>query len=154
MGEGARFFAETERPNGRGDEHATNDRVVTTVAAPHVLPPRFFVHVETPGFGRAAENSYAITDRYGRVVAGRDDFADEASYRDRVELPPGAYTFEFLDSEEDGMIRHWWLRGSAPDSIGENGSLKILDAEGELLMDLGYDFAEKRTLRFFVGEPR
>jgi hypothetical protein len=154
VGEGSRFFAEVERPNGRTDEHRTNDRAVTTVAAPHVLPPAFLVHVETPGFGRASENNYTITDREGRVVAGRDSFADEATYRDQVELPPGAYTFEFLDSEEDGLIRHWWLRGSAPDSIGENGSLQILDADGELLMDLGHDFAEKRTLRFFVGEPR
>ena len=71
-----------------------------------------------------------------------------------MQLPPGAYTFEFLDSSEDGLIRHWWLRGSAPDSIGENGALRLLDAEGELLMDLGYDFAEKRTVRFFVGDPR
>jgi hypothetical protein len=153
-GEGSRFYAAVEQPNGRDDERPTNDRAVTTVATPHVLPPAFLVQVETPGFGRAAENSYTITDRDGRVVAGRDDFADEATYRDRVELPPGAYTFEFLDTEEDGMIRHWWLRGSAPDSIGENGLLQILDAEGELLLDLGYDFAEKRTLRFFVGNPR
>ena len=29
----------------------------------------------------------------------------------------------------------------------------ILDSEGELLMELDHDFAENRTLRFFVGEP-
>ena len=61
---------------------------------------------------------------------------------------------EFLDGEEDGLIRHWWLRGSEPERIGENGRLKILGDEGEELLDLGYDFAEKRVLRFFVGEPR
>ena len=32
--------------------------------------------------------------------------------------------------------------------------LKILDAEMKEIMDLGYDFAEKRTLQFFVGGPR
>ena len=153
-GDGSRFFAEVTLPNGRDDQHPANDRVDAVIAAPHILPREFLVHVETPGFGRAADNSYTITDGEGRVVAARDSFADDSTYRDRVELPPGAYTFEFLDSEEDGMIRHWWLRGSAPDSIGENGALEILDAEGELLMDLGYDFAEKRSLRFFVGEPR
>jgi hypothetical protein len=140
-------------PNGGRDEHASNDRAVVTVAPPHVLPSEFLIHVETPGFGRAGDNSYTITDRDGRIVAGRDSFSDGATQQDRVQLPPGAYTFEFLDSEEDGLIRHWWLRGSAPDSIGENGALKILDSEGELLMDLGYDFAEKRTVRFFVGDP-
>ncbi|MCK4915656.1 MAG: hypothetical protein KAS89_05765, partial [Candidatus Eisenbacteria sp.] len=153
MGEGSRFIAEVARPNGGRDEQPSNDLAVVTVAAPHILPPEFLIHVETPGFGRAADNSYTITDRDGLVVAGRDSFTDEATYRDSIHLPPGAYTFEFLDSEEDGLIRHWWLRGSAPDSIGENGALKILDVEGELLMDLGYDFAEKRTVRFFVGDP-
>jgi hypothetical protein len=153
MGEGSRFFAEVARPNGGRDERPSNGRAVVTVLAPHILPPEFLIHIEVPGFGRAADNSYAITNRGGLIVAGRDSFTDEATYRDSVQLPPGAYTFEFLDSEEDGLIRHWWLRGSAPDSIGENGALMILDSEGELLMDLGYDFAEKRTLRFFVGDP-
>ncbi len=153
MGEGSRFFAEVALPNGGRDERPSNDRAVVTVLAPHILPPEFLIHIEIPGFGRAADNSYAITDRDGLIVAGRDSFTDEATYRDSVQLAPGAYTFEFLDNEEDGLIRHWWLRGSAPDSIGENGALMILDSEGELLMDLGYDFAEKRTLRFFVGDP-
>jgi len=37
--------------------------------------------------------------------------------------------------------------------VGENGELKILDTELNDIMDLGYDWAEKRTLQFFVGEP-
>ncbi len=152
--EGSRFVVEVDRPNGGTDEHPANDRLTVAVAAPNILPAEFVVFVETPGFGRAADNSYTITDRSGRVVASRDSFADDSTYRDVVRLEPGAHTFEFLDSEEDGMIRHWWLRGSAPDSIGTNGALRILDVEGEELLDLGYDFAEKRTLRFFVGEPR
>ena len=154
MGEGSRFFAEVVRPSGEDDARPGNDRAVVTVAAPHVLPPEFLIHVETPGFGRASDNSYTITDRQGVVVARRDSFEDEATYRDRIELPSGAYTLEFLDAEEDGLIRHWWLRGSAPDSVGQNGSLKLLDADGGLLLDMGHDFAEKRTLRFFVGDPR
>ena len=113
---------------------------------------RFLVEVEAPGFGRAAENRWTITDRNGRVVASREVFEDDNTYRDRVQLDPGAYTFEFLDSEEDGLIRHWWLRGSDPEKMGENGALRILGTEGEVLLDLGYDFAEKRTLRFFVGQ--
>jgi hypothetical protein len=152
--EDSRFVVELERPNGRADQHTTNDRLAVSVPAPHVLPAELIVYVETPGFGRAADNSYTITDRDGEVVTRRRHFGDDITYRDRVELEPGAYTLEFLDSEEDGMIRHWWLRGSAPDSIGTNGALKILDVEGNELLDLGYDFAEKRTLRFFVGEPR
>jgi hypothetical protein len=150
----SRFVVEVASPNGEEDEHHFNDRMTVRVAAPHVLPAEFVIHVETQGFGRAADNSYTITDRSGSVVASRREFEDDTTYDDRVSLSPGAYTFEFLDSEEDGMIRHWWLRGSAPDSIGENGALRILSADGDTLMDLGYDFAEKRTVSFFVGDPR
>jgi hypothetical protein len=153
MSAGWRFAVQLDRPNGREDEHQENDRLAVPVVAPHVLPPEFVIRVETPGFGRAADNSYTITDRDGDVVASRAVFEDDATYDDRIRLDPGAYTFEFLDREEDGLIRHWWLRGTAPDSIGENGALRILSAEGDTLLDLGYDFAEKRTLRFFVGDP-
>lgn len=151
---GSRFVVELDRPNGDEDQHDNNDRLTVPVAAPHMLPSNFVVHVETPGFGRAADNSYTITDRDGVVAASRAVFEDETTYDDRIHLGPGAYTFEFFDSEEDGLIRHWWLRGSAPDSIGENGALRILDTEGEVLLDLGYDFAEKRSVRFFVGDPQ
>ncbi len=154
MSEGLRFVVEISSPNGGTDRHTTNDRLAVPVAAPHILPPEFLIEIETPGFGRAADNCYTVVDRGGFVVASRDSFEDNTSYRDRIVLEPGGYTFEFLDSEEDGLIRHWWLRGSAPDSIGENGALRILNSGGDLLLDLGYDFAEKRTVRFFVGEPR
>ncbi|MBN2565039.1 MAG: hypothetical protein JXB46_04955 [Candidatus Eisenbacteria bacterium] len=149
----SRFDVRVERPNGGTDENPGNDRMISGVAEPYVLPPEFFVHVETPGFGRSKENSYTITSRDGLIVAGRDSFSDDTTYRDRIDLPPGAYTFEFLDSAEEGLIRHWWLRGSAPDSIGQNGALRLIAADGDTLLDLGYDFAEKRVVRFFVGEP-
>jgi len=150
----SRFTVTLSKPNGKDDQQRSNDRLTVPVAAPHLLPAEFLIEVKMPGFGRAADNSYTITDRGGRVVASRDQFDDNATYRDRIRLEPGAYVFEFLDTEEDGLIRHWWLRGSEPEKMGENGALKILDAEGEVLLDLGYDFAEKRALRFFVGEVR
>jgi hypothetical protein len=154
MNERSRFWSSVELPSKERDENRWNDKIEVSVTAPHILPPEFIIHVESPGFGRAVENSYTITSRDGRVVASRDQFDDDCVYNDRITLEPGAYNLEFLDGAEDGLIRHWWLRGSAPDSIGDNGALLILDAEGDSLLDLGYDFAEKRCLRFFVGEPR
>jgi hypothetical protein len=143
-----------ERPNGGRDENPDNDASIARAVEPHVLPGVLQLHVETPGFGRAAENSYTVSDRDGRVVAHRDSFMDNTTYRDRIELQPGAYVLDFLDSAEDGLIRHWWLRGTAPDSIGSNGALMLLGANGDTLLDIGYDFAEKRSVRFFVGDPR
>jgi hypothetical protein len=152
MDEGARFTVEVSRPNGEADLQPGNDRISVPVATPHVLPADFLVEVEAPGFGRAADNRWSISDRDGRIVASRETYEGEGTYRDPVRLDPGAYTFEFFDREEDGLIRHWWLRGSDPERMGENGGLRILATDERVLHDLGFDFAEKRTLRFFVGD--
>jgi len=150
---GSRFRVALARPGGGDDQQPDNNILIVPAAAPRILPADFVVHVKSPGFGRAAENSYTIVDRDGCIVSERDSFEDDRVYDDPVRLEPGAYTFEFRDREQDGMIRHWWLRGSEPDKIGENGALMIFSAAGDTLLDLGYDFAEKRTLRFFVGAP-
>jgi len=153
MVQDSRFEVSIERPNGETDQQVGNNRLTVQVTSPHLLPQEFIIEVESPRFERAKENSYTIVDRNGCVMASRQQFEDGKTYRDRIRLEPGAYTFEFLDTEEDGLIRHWWLRGSEPEKIGENGALRILDSDGEQLLDLGYDFAEKCTLRFFVGLP-
>ncbi len=153
MEQGSHFTVNIEKPNGKKDQQSSNNFLTVPVATPQLLPSEFIVEVEATGFGRAAENSYTIADRHGNVVASRELFEDDKTYRDRIRLEPGSYTFVFKDTEEDGLIRHWWLRGSEPEKMGENGALRILDSEGELLIDLGYDFAEKRTMHFFVGAP-
>ncbi len=152
-GDGGRFAARIEQVNGQGDEHPGNNARNTLVPAPYRFPETIVVEVLTPGFGRAVDNSYQILDGEGRVHAQRSGFEDDREYRDVIELHPGAYRFVFLDEEEDGLIRHWWLRGSDPERIGSNGSLRILDEGGEVLVDFGYDFAEKTGIEFFIGAP-
>lgn len=147
-----RFVARIEEVNGRTDEHPGNNRRNTLVPAPYRFPETIVVEVQTPGFGRAADNSYQILDGQGRVHAERIEFEDDREYRDVIKLRPGAYRFVFVDREEDGLIRHWWLRGSDPERIGSNGALRILEEGGEVLVELGYDFAEKTGIEFFI-EP-
>jgi hypothetical protein len=147
------FVAEIERVNGSGDDRASNNLCESLVGSFVHLPREFILHVKTQGFGRAADNSCKIIDADGKVVYERLVFEDDSIYHDRIKLKPGAYDFTFSDKNEDGMIRHWWLFWEDPDKVGENGELKILDAELNDIMDLGYDWAEKRTLQFFVGEP-
>ncbi|MEA1981456.1 MAG: hypothetical protein U9N54_10840 [candidate division Zixibacteria bacterium] len=86
----------------------------------------------------------------GEVVAQHTEFEDDSTFVDHVSLPRGAYEFYYYDVVEDGMIRHWWLRGSDPDKIGQNGSLLFRNAKQDTIMDLGFDFAEEESLRFFV----
>ncbi len=151
---GARFRVELDSPNGRRDEYAPDNRATSLSPAPLLLPARFTIRAELPDFDRWRDNSWRITDAAGEVVAERRQYTAPGVTDDPVELPPGSYTFLFSDREEDGLIRHWWLRGSDPESIGEDGRLRLIDAGGAEILDLGYDFAEKRVVRFFVGEPR
>lgn len=151
---GSLFVAELRRPNGARDEYSANNRAEVALPAPLVLPDTMIVEVKSPGFGRAAENRWWIEDQLGRVVAKRDTLFDDSLHRDRVVLQPGAWHFRLEDSEQDGMIRHWWLRGVAPEKVGENGSVKLLDTKGTELLNLGFDFAERTEAWFFVGEAR
>ncbi len=153
MKEGSVFEAALSEPNGKKDEHPQNDYLSSHSEAPVILPSKFILYVKTQGFGRAADNAYTIKDADGKVVYHRDTFKDSTEYFDRIRLKPGAYELEFTDKEQDGMIRHWWMYWEDKSKVGGNGALKILDAKKQDLMDLGYDWAEKRVLRFFVGEP-
>ena len=154
MAEGTIFEVELLKPNGKKDEHPENDRMASAVPAPVILPPEFIIFVKTQGFGRAADNACTITNETGEVVFRHEVYEDTTAYYDPVSLEPGAYEFEFTDTNEDGMIRHWWLWWEDREKVGDNGELKILYPDKNELMDLGYDWAEKRVLRFFVGDPR
>jgi hypothetical protein len=147
------FFAVITSVNGTKDERESNDLCESVATYPVILPEEFILHVKTQGFGRAADNSYKIINDKGEIVYERQVFEDDSTYHDRIKLGPGAYDLTFSDKNEDGMIRHWWLYWEDPDKVGTNGELKLLDREGNEIINLGYDWAEKRTLQFFVGEP-
>jgi endonuclease/exonuclease/phosphatase family metal-dependent hydrolase len=150
----SKFKATIKSANNKNDELESNNAMVSSVETPVILPEEFIIHVKTQGFGRAADNAYTITDEKGKVVSERIVYEDTTLYQDLVKLKPGAYNFTFTDKNEDGMIRHWWLYWESPDKVGDNGELKILDADKHELINLGYDFAEKKTLQFFVGVPK
>ena len=150
MAEGMEFALEVSKPNGRVDEYPQNNRLISTVLAPIVFPEEFEVVVSTPGFGRARDNAWMIFNAAGEVVAQHTEFEDDSTFVDHVSLSPGAYEFFYYDVVEDGMIRHWWLRGSDPDKVGQNGSLVFRNTQQDTIVDLGFDFAEEESLRFFV----
>jgi len=154
LSETSRFEASIEKVNGLADELTSNNKLFSIIETPVFLPEEFYIHVLTQGFGRAADNAYKITNEKGDVVYERAVFGGDSTYHDLIRLKPGAYDFTFTDKNEDGMIRHWWLFWEDKEKVGENGELKILDRDKNEMLNLGYDFAEKRTLQFFVGEPR
>ena len=147
------FTVEIVETNGTIDANRENNRLTSAVTVPVILPSEFYLHVKTQGFGRAADNAYKIINEKGEVIYERAIFEDDSTYHDLIRLKPGAYDFTFTDKNQDGMIRHWWLYWEDKEKVGENGELKILDTGMNEIMNLGYDFAEKRALQFFVGDP-
>ena len=149
----ARFSVTLSKPNGRRDKNRSNNTMITVVEAPVILPSEFVLYLELPGFERAVDNQVVIVSEAQDTVFFKNDFQDNEIFSRTIHLAEGAYEFTITDNNEDGLIRHWWLRGYDPDSIGENGSIQIRSVQDSLLMDLGYDFAEKENLQFFVGIP-
>ena len=48
------------------------------------------------------------------------------------------------------MSVHWWNRNSDPDSVGINGSVKILSIDGDELYNFNPDFGQELQLKFVV----
>lgn len=151
--EGSVFIVDLKRPNGRKDQNILNNSMIAICPKPVFLPEKFVVEVKTQDLGRASDNSFVITNAEGLQVAAHSNFPGDSLVLDTISLPRGAYVFEFLDKNEDGMIRHWWNYYDDKTQVGINGSLRLLSVEGEEIMDLGFDWAEVRRLRFFVGKP-
>ena len=84
---------------------------------------------------------------------GQHERIDDEIFHQEIDLQPGSYEFLILDEMEDGLIRHWWLRGYDPERMGENGRIQFRSLQDSVLIDLGYDFAEKENLQFFIGKP-
>jgi len=146
------FYVKILETNGTVDEYAPNNLMTSEVNRPVSLPSEFKLHIRANGLGRARDLSCTINDVNGAVLFERQQFEDDVIYMDPISLPKGLYEFNLADRMEDGMIRHWWNRGSDPDKIGRNGRVAIMDMKGNLIKELQYDFAQEIKLRFIVEE--
>ena len=78
--------------------------------------------------------------------------ADSTLTKDKISLKDGCYEFRLTDRFEDGMNRHWWLRGEDPAKVGINGEIKILSTDGKVLHLFPYDFGQELIMNFRVGD--
>ncbi len=105
------FVARVSAPNGGTDEVAWNDEVHSTFRRPPT-----YTYLEDPGdeddnrliiFIRTNstpwENSAKLTHQDGTVYFERSYPEANTQYRDTIYLNQGCYTFEFQDSDDDGI---------------------------------------------------
>lgn len=150
LNDSSQFIASVAIGKGKKDEYPTNNQLVSQCAAPIYFPADIVLYLKTQEFGRAADISMEIINFKGDTIYFRNDFADSTEYYEAVHLNPGAYRFKISDKNEDGMIRHWWLRDEAPDSVGTDGRIWILDSNREPLHKFFFDFADHLRLEFFI----
>ncbi len=146
------FEVSVSKPNGTTDQYPFTHNMTSRVVMPEILPGDFKLYIRANGLNRAREMAYTLSDQQGAVLYQRDDFEDDVIYIDPVSLGKGFYELRVTDAAEDGLIRHWWNRGSAPERIGRDGRVAIMNMQGELLHELEYDFAEEIVFRFEVEE--
>lgn len=151
MESGSVFEATVEALDGE-DAWPADNRLTSRCADPLILPGDVVIQLRCPPFGRAADNRWLLLDGDHNLHAEHAYLAEDSLVADTLHLAAGAWELHFLDSQQDGMIRHWWLRGSDPEHVGTNGRLLLLSLEGDTLKDLGTDFAEGVSARFFVKE--
>jgi hypothetical protein len=147
---GQLFEVRILKTNGNEDDYQNNNYLSSQIVMPIELPSSFKLVIRANGLERARELTYTISDDKGAVLYERENFEDDVYYQDPISLPAGFYEFKLMDHAEDGMIRHWWYRGSRPELIGRNGRIAILNMKGELLNELKYDFAQEINLKFQI----
>ena len=95
------FTVMASAPNGGADQYADNNSYTTHFELPEVFAENFILYYKTNN--RPWENTLSITDMWGNIVFGRTNHTANTTYRDTLVLSPGCYSFEFLDSGNDGL---------------------------------------------------
>jgi hypothetical protein len=132
------------------DEYPQNNVLKAHFIKPKSLPQQFVLSIQTNNLGRAAENSFTISDVSGMVWYFEDGFKDSTNYRLPVELSRGSYQFKFNDDMEDGISSHWWNRQLAPEQVGTDGLVQIESVAGDTLVKFPSDFGQELRLNFIV----
>ncbi len=139
------FEVTVSQPNGQTDEYAQNNVMRSEFELPRLfedLDADFFIRMRTNN--RPQENSYTVKDASGNVVLSRDNMSANTVYEDDLDLPPGCYSLELVDTNDDGLS--FWAdpaAGSGGLSIRRHfnsTSIGIKTFESEFGSFIKYDF--------------
>lgn len=143
QGDSQRIFTATvSAPNGATDEYADNDSYSTEFTLPQVYEDDFIVMFKANN--DPAQNSYTIKDVQGNVVFSRSGFAANTIHFDTLSLLPGCYTFELLDTGNDGLS-YWADPGAG------SGYVRFKRNPGGIFKGFESEFGRSITHSFAVG---
>lgn len=136
------FTVTTSAPNGGADAHAVND----SYHSPFTLPVLYQhdVVLEYKTNNRPNENSVTVKRIDGSTVLSRGSHVANTVYRDTLHLTNGCYTFEMLDSGNDGLS--YWA-----DTDAGTGYCKLKKTTGPTLKSFEAEFGHSIKFAFSVG---
>lgn len=137
------FVVHIGQPNGLADEYAANDSYYSPFEMPETYPHDFIIWFKTNNFPH--QNSYTVKDLFGNVVFEQNNLDAQTIYRDTMDLAPGCYTFEFMDTGNDGLS--YWAN-----SAQGSGYLRFKLNGGPLIKNHKADFGRKVFEAFIVGD--
>src|SRR5690606_6382595 len=137
------FEVSIGQPNGASDEYAENDTYKSPFNMPEEYPFDVIVWFKTNNYPN--QNSYTIKDINGEIVFEHDDLDAQTIYRDTMDLEPGCYTFEFLDTGNDGLS--YWAN-----TAQGSGYLRFKENGGPMIESVEAEFGRSVIRAFSVGD--
>ncbi len=117
------FEAEISNPNQANDEFTGNNKFQSKFEAFDIYEGDLFFRLRTNN--QPNETSFIIRDESGSVIYDVDNLDANTTYNIGLDLLPGCYTAEILDSDDDGLS--YWVDAAAGSGylrFYENNSLE------------------------------
>ena len=143
VGNAERVFTVTlSAPNGSSDQYAANDEYRTSFQLPVVYAHDVVLHYKTNN--RPTETSVRVRDIGGNIIFSRTAHAANTQYIDTLQLAEGCYTFDMLDTGNDGL--EYWA-----DSGAGSGFCRLKKPNGAVVKYFEGEFGRTIHWPFTIG---
>ena len=140
-GQNNTFHAVIGGVNGAADQYVFNDTNRSNFKVPNVFPNSFYVQFYTNN--AAQENRYQLKDASGAILFQRSGMSNSTVYRDTFLLGQGCYSFNVIDTDDDGM--------SFFANNDGNGSIQLRNTNGGVIKTLKADFGGGLVEQFSIA---
>ena len=137
------FWVTVIKPNGQYDDYDVNDQMETHFELPEVYTEDLILNYKTNNLPQ--ENFWTLKNLNDSVIKERQIHVANVVYRDTLSLPDGCYTFEFWDTENDGLS--YWAYPQQG-----NGYLLLRNIDNTLAVNFEQEFGRRHFYTFFKGD--
>jgi hypothetical protein len=138
------FTVSIEQPNGAKDTYQNDNSTTSYFQSVPVHDKRIIIQFRTNN--QPADNGYGIVNATGKPVFERrlGTLQKDTIYRDTLDLQPGCYRFNVLDTAGNGL-EFWYAIKDG------RGTCRILNGKGEMLKSFESDFGNCVSYEFMVS---